>query len=66
MKIKDIVRFGRKLYAICPNQHQSIWPGGKRFVALDLSELYPEMDHPELRGRVRCSVAARRMHDASW
>ncbi|MBY0559839.1 hypothetical protein [Hyphomicrobium sp.] len=54
MKIKDFLIRGRELYAVCHGNHGFL--GGARRIPIDLSDLDPEMDHEELRGKLRCTV----------
>ena len=61
MKIKEFIKRGRELYVICPNPHPTEpWPHGQRQVALDLSQLDPEMDHTEVREKVWCTACGER------
>ena len=54
MKIRDFIQRARELYAICHGNHGQLT--GRRAVAIDLSQFDPEMDHNDLKGRLRCSV----------
>lgn len=54
MKIRNFIQRGRALYAICHGNHGHLT--GRRVVAIDLSQSDPEMDHDDLKGRLRCSV----------
>ena len=55
MKIRAFIERGRELYACCPGPHDDTGLPTTRRVPLDLSQFDPEMDHSELRGKVRCS-----------
>jgi hypothetical protein len=59
MKIRAFIERGRELYACCPGPHDDSGLPTTRRVAIDLSQFDPEIDHTELRGRVRCSVCGR-------
>lgn len=54
MKIRDFIKRGRELYAVCHGPHGFLT--GPRRIALDLSQLDPDMDHEELHAKLRCSV----------
>jgi hypothetical protein len=57
MKIRAFIeKRGRELYVCCPGRHDdSLLPSTRR-ASLDLSKFDPDMDHNELKGRLRCSV----------
>ena len=56
MKIRDLIQRGRELYVQCPGPHDNSGLPSTRRVPLDLSKVDPDMDHEELKGRLRCSV----------
>ena len=55
MKIRDFIQLGRELYVQCPGGHPGIVSAIRR-VPLDLSQFDPDMDHEELKRKLRCSV----------
>ena len=56
MKIRDFIQRGRELYVQCPGPHDdSLMPSTRR-VPVDLSKFDPEMDHEELKGKLRCTI----------
>jgi hypothetical protein len=58
MKIRNFLERGRELYAVCHGQHPSPRTGlsSTRRIAIDVSKLDSDMDHQDLRGKLRCSV----------
>jgi hypothetical protein len=56
MKIRDFIQRGRELYACCPGPHDDSGLPTMRRVPIDLSKFDPEMDHEELKGKLRCTI----------
>ena len=56
MKIRDFIQRGRELYVQCPGPHDDSGLPIMRRVPLDLSQFDPDMDHEELKRKLRCSV----------
>ena len=60
MKIRDFIQRGRELYVQCPGPHDDSGLPSTRRVPLDLLLFDPDMDHNDLRGKLRCSVCGRK------
>jgi hypothetical protein len=56
MKIRDFIQRGRELYVQCPGPHDNSGLPSMRRVPLDLSQFDPDMDHEELKGKLRCTI----------